>query len=171
MSAYEKVNTFEEVKEGEFQSSRLAEGFPETDDDRLEFTQHIRMMAISALTAGGKVSADKDTISSLSKIIDGIDKQVINKKRLVVADKAAENDSKVALLLEEISTQFVRGEQDIGKLYQDKPKRDDKVFSMDMSKRFNDIDDQELELDRKEEGAQEFFDRMENQHEDLRLKG
>ncbi|ATA65419.1 hypothetical protein CPT_Moabite_167 [Serratia phage Moabite] len=168
MSGYEKVETFEEVKEGEFQSSRVAEGFPGNDDDRLEFTQSIRMMAVNQLVTDGKVPTDKDSINSLSKLLDGIDKQVIGKKRIQVADKANENDERIAHLLEEMSTRVVRGETPIESMYAGKPTRDDKVFSLNMAAEFDDIDDSELVIDKKEESSSEFFERMENAHEDLR---
>ncbi|UQT03095.1 hypothetical protein TOTORO_02320 [Serratia phage vB_SmaS-Totoro] len=168
MSGYEQVQSFEEVKEGEFQSSRVSEGFPTNDDDRLEFTQSIRMMAVNQLIEGGKVPTDKDSINSLSKLLDGIDKQAIGKKRIQVADKANENDERIAHLLEEMSTRVVRGEVPIADIYKGKPARDDRVFSLNMANDFDDIDDSELVIDKKEESSTEFFERMENQHEDLR---
>jgi hypothetical protein len=47
---------------------------------------------------------DPKNISNALKALDGIDKQVINKKRLVIEDRAANENAKTAKLIAEVLT-------------------------------------------------------------------
>jgi len=53
-----------------------------SDDEILAFTQNARIGIASKLLANGKIPEDKSDRNLLTNVLDGLDRQVINKKRV-----------------------------------------------------------------------------------------
>lgn len=70
-----------------------------TDDAVMDFTQQKRMQIVQALTAGNKLPEDVKEQATLLKALDGLDKQAMGKKRLIVEDKKADNEKEAAALV------------------------------------------------------------------------
>lgn len=170
MASYERVEEFEEVEAGEYLPKNTVDEapvLPQTDDDRLDFTQDIRGMVINQLMVGGKVPiTDKDQMGVLLKALDGIDKQALGKKRLDVTKDAARDLNSVAKLLEEASKQLIdqHGVDPAAGYLKNQPARDPNVFKRDITNDFSDILDEELALERREENSEEFFRRYEEEN-------
>lgn len=55
------------------------------DDSILDLTQRVRLRTLKALTQDGStIPLDKDSINAIAKLADGLDKQVVSKKRLMI---------------------------------------------------------------------------------------
>lgn len=167
MAAYEQVEEFEpipEEKEGEVLSSRPADGMPQDPDDRLNFTQNIRAMIVNEVIKGGNIPvADKDQMSVLKDALDGIDRQELGKKKISAKkEETAANINNVAKMLERFSMEVSRTTNGapMEKMLADKPKRDPNIFNRDVRDQFPDIHQSELELTRREESSEDFFERM-----------
>lgn len=165
MASFEQVDEFEPVPEGEFlPANQDGSVLPQADDDRLDFTQDIRGMIISQLMTGGKApTTDKDQMNMLDKMLNGIDKQVLGKKRVAVSQDAAKDINAVAKMLEEVSKQVsheFHGDPMKEMMKNHKP-RDPNVFNIDLRQEFDDIEEDELALERREENSEEFFRRVE----------
>lgn len=72
------------------------------DDKALAYTLDARMTLAKKVFALDPTQLDSKDISNALKALDGIDKQVINKKRLVLEDKANDIHAKSAKLLAEV---------------------------------------------------------------------
>lgn len=72
------------------------------DDAALEYTLGARMDLARKLLSQPPETTDPKDISNALKALDGIDKQVINKKRLVLEDKAANENAKAARLIADV---------------------------------------------------------------------
>ncbi|QXO09675.1 hypothetical protein pEaSNUABM11_00251 [Erwinia phage pEa_SNUABM_11] len=66
------------------------------EDDVLRFTQQVRMLALNQVSLTKDLGSDHKAINSLAKLADGMDKQVLTKKRIATAEKANEISSDVA---------------------------------------------------------------------------
>lgn len=60
------------------------------DDDALRFTQLARMFALNQVMNIKDLGADPKAVSSLAKLADGMDKQILTKRRIATAEKANE---------------------------------------------------------------------------------
>lgn len=167
MAAYEQVEEFEpipEEKEGEVLSARPADGMPQDSDDRLDFTQNVRALIVNEIIKGGQVPVnDKDRMSILKDALDGIDRQELGKKKISAKkEETAANINNVAKMLERFSMEVSRSTNGapMEKMLAEKPKRDPSVFNRDVRAQFPDINESELELTRREESSEEFFERM-----------
>lgn len=169
MASFEQVEEFESIPEGEFlPATQDGSVLPQADDDRLDFTQDIRGMVINQLMPGGKAPiSDKDQMGILDKMLNGIDKQVLGKKRVAVSQDAAKDINTVAKMLEEVSKQVsheFRGDPMKEMMKNHRP-RDPNVFNIDLRHEFDDIEEDELTLERREENSEEFFRRVESTRE------
>lgn len=168
MSSYEQVEDFEEGSEGEYlPASPESAMLPKKDDDKLDYTQDIRGMVIAQLSEGGKFPIhDKDQMNILDKMLNGIDKQVLGKKRVEVSKEAARDINQTARLLEELSKQVTHdhGVDPMKEILKNHQTRDPSVFNRDIRANFTDILDDELTLERREENSEEFFRRFEQDH-------
>lgn len=70
-----------------------------TDDAVMDYTQQKRMQIIEALTRDNKLPEDVKEQTTLMKALDGLDKQAMGKKRLIVEDKKADNEKEAAALV------------------------------------------------------------------------
>lgn len=164
MSGYEQVETFEPV-EGELISDRPEEGFPDTPEGRLEYTQSIRAMIINQLCTGGKIPTnDKDQMAMLKDALSGIDSQELNKKKIENKKEENANVNSIAKILESVSKEVSRNTNGAGLApgMSTRGPRDPKLFNRDIRNDFN-VDSQELELVRREESSEDFFNRMEEE--------
>ena len=93
--------------EGEEDEEEQEVGAQPGDDD-LDYTQDIRKQVVNSMFKGGKPPEDLDSVKVLLATLDGIDKQVISKRRLKQVDKGLNNDAKVAELLEKAQLQAER---------------------------------------------------------------
>jgi hypothetical protein len=60
------------------------------EDDVLRYTQQVRLMALNQIAQIHNVGADPKAVNSLAKLADGMDKQVLTKRRIATAEKANE---------------------------------------------------------------------------------
>lgn len=73
----------------------------------LQYTQRVREMAVNALTEGGTViPTGKGQLEFLTQSLNGLDDQVIKRKRLKIEDKKADNESAIADLIEQALSQM-----------------------------------------------------------------
>ena len=76
---------------------------PLSDDQVLMFAQEIRTRAVHQILAEGNFPVnDKDTMGTLAKMLDGLDKQALGKKRLDTDNKATDVAAQANLILGEI---------------------------------------------------------------------
>lgn len=171
MPGFEEFNEDSAI-EGQFISGKPdLSSMPEDEDEQLIFTQNVRMMAVNQLSSGGQLPVtDKDQMGVLVKLLDGIDKQVLGKKRIVQGDKSNANTAMIAKALEEFSLTVAKEGTDkvIKASLVDQPVRDPNVFNRDLTNEFTDIEDDEMALDSQQESSEDFFKRIEDQHEELR---
>lgn len=66
------------------------------EDDVLRFTQQARALALNQLLQTKDLGNDPKAVNSLSKLVDGMDKQVLTKRRIATAEKANEISGDVA---------------------------------------------------------------------------
>lgn len=170
MASFEQVDEFEPVPEGEFlPANQDGSVLPRDDDDRLDYTQDIRGMIINQLIPGGKAPiVDKDQMNMIEKMLSGIDKQVLGKKRVAVAKEAGRDIASVSKMLEELSKQVSHdhGANPMPSMLKNHKTRDPNVFNRDIRDMFDDILPDELALERREENSEEFFRRIEEKKED-----
>ena len=74
------------------------------DDAALDYTLNARLRIARTILAQDITTNDPKNISNALKALDGVDKQVINKKRLVIEDKAANENAKTAKLIADVLT-------------------------------------------------------------------
>ena len=73
----------------------------------LQKTQQIREMAINCLTKNGtEIPNGKGQLEFLTQTLNGLDDQVIKRKRLKIEDKKADNESAIADLIEQALSQM-----------------------------------------------------------------
>lgn len=73
----------------------------------LQLTQRIREMAVDKLTEGGTIiPTGKGQLEFLTQSLNGLDDQVIKRKRLKIEDKKADNESAIADLIEQALSQM-----------------------------------------------------------------
>ncbi len=72
------------------------------DDKVLAYTLDARLTLAKKILALDPTQLDSKDVSNALKALDGADKQVINKKRLVLEDKANDIHAKSAKLLSEV---------------------------------------------------------------------
>lgn len=72
------------------------------DDAALDYTLNARLRIAKTILAQDISTNDPKNISNALKALDGVDKQVINKKRLVIEDKAANENAKTAKLIADV---------------------------------------------------------------------
>lgn len=137
------------------------------DDDRLEFTQNIREQIVTGLMPTGKAPTDLKEIDRLLATLDGIDRAVHTKRRSKQADKQIQNDAAIAKILEKAQLELerknltgvnpapVRGKNDLDPSFLPTPRV--------LEGEFKDVTEQETSAD--------FFERMENDHPELRRGG
>lgn len=77
-----------------------------SDDSLLELTQTIRKEIITDLTPNGKMPIDNKERLALLATLNDMDKQVVNKKRLSIDSKAADNAQLVADAVTRITDMF-----------------------------------------------------------------
>jgi hypothetical protein len=67
----------------------------------LQKTQQIREMALNLITENGTtIPNDRGRLEFLTQTLNGLDDQVIKRKRLKIEDKKADNDEAIAALIE-----------------------------------------------------------------------
>jgi hypothetical protein len=134
------------------------------DDDRLEFTQNVREQIVTGLMPTGKAPTDLKEIDRLLATLDGIDRAVHTKRRTKQADKQVQNDTMIAKILEKAQLELER-KQLTGS--NSAPTR--AANALDPSFLSQPVT---LEGEFKEQVEQEtsadFFERMENDHPELR---
>lgn len=81
-------------------------------DPDFDYTQNLRKRVVDKLLeqSMGDVPTDKDSVLILKDFLDGIDKQVVAKKRIRIANKDSQTNANVAKLLEEMSRKRNTGE-------------------------------------------------------------
>ena len=73
----------------------------------LQKTQQIREMAINIMTKNGTdIPSGKGQLEFLTQTLNGLDDQVIKRKRLKIEDKKADNESAIADLIEQALSQM-----------------------------------------------------------------
>jgi hypothetical protein len=83
---------------------QIVQGGQMTDDEILSFTRGVRVAAVKELTRSGAVPAENGEKALLMTALKDLDSQAINKKRLVIEEKGADNSSLiVAHLLKEVN--------------------------------------------------------------------
>ena len=86
-----------------FNAERIADAAKMTDDEILNFTKGVRITAVKKLTENGFVPSENGDKAMLMTILKDLDSQAINKKRLVIEEKGADNSSLiVAALLKQV---------------------------------------------------------------------
>lgn len=79
-----------------------------TDDEILNYTKGVRVSIVKDLTRTGTVPADNANKALLMTALKDLDQQAINKKRLVIEEKGADNSSLiVATLLRQVDKKSV----------------------------------------------------------------
>lgn len=81
------------------------EGDIDDDDALMRHTQHLRIAVIDQLMDQSGYANDPKAVGSLQKMMDGIDKQVLGKRRAAAADKSNAINSDLANTLNEWVTQ------------------------------------------------------------------
>lgn len=79
-----------------------------THDQLLAYTQGLRVRALNAIVEGDKIPTDPDSIQALTKIADGIDRQVLTLKRLAADETNGQKDRDTALLISAMSNKLAR---------------------------------------------------------------
>lgn len=69
----------------------------------LDYTQRIRQLTVDKITQDG-IPIDNKDLASLSMLLDSMDKQEINKARIIVEDKAANVDKHASELIKAMAT-------------------------------------------------------------------
>jgi hypothetical protein len=86
---------------------------PMTDDELLNYTQGVRVVVVKAITnvkPGDVLNVDDPKLmSTLAKFADGIDKQIIGRRRIDAANKTAGGLSDIANALDS----YIRGKKSV----------------------------------------------------------
>jgi hypothetical protein len=83
---------------------------PSDDLDDMEYAQVTRKRMLKAMMPGGVVPGEAKDVSNIIKILDGIDKQSFNKKKLVIDEKNAGSNAEVAAAAIALSRKFGIGD-------------------------------------------------------------
>lgn len=84
--------------------NEIVQGGKMTDDEVLNYTRGVRVTVVKELTRNGAVPSENGDKSLLMTALKDLDAQAINKKRLVIEEKGADNSSLiVAHLLKEVN--------------------------------------------------------------------
>lgn len=84
-------------------AERILDASKMTDDEILNFTKGVRITAVKKLTENGFVPSENGDKAMLITMLKDLDSQAINKKRLVIEEKGADNSSLiVAALLRQV---------------------------------------------------------------------
>lgn len=83
---------------------------PSDDLDDMEYAQTARKRMLKAMMPGGVVPSEAKDVSNIIKILDGIDKQSFNKKKLVIDEKNAGSNAEVAAAAIALSRKFGIGD-------------------------------------------------------------
>lgn len=84
--------------------NEIVQGAKMTDDEVLNYTRGVRVTVVKELTRNGAVPSENGDKSLLMTALKDLDAQAINKKRLVIEEKGADNTSLiVAQLLKEVN--------------------------------------------------------------------
>lgn len=73
-----------------------------SDDDVLNFTRGVRVKVVQDLTKGGAVSGDNSDRILLTNMLNGLDTQAINNKKIAADEKS--NDNAAAIVAELLRT-------------------------------------------------------------------
>lgn len=83
----------------------------EQDRARLERVQRLREQIIDEVMADGKVPADKEDRAFLMEAARDLDKSIINKARIKVADKTGEGNANAAKIIADVLARHVNIQQ------------------------------------------------------------
>lgn len=75
---------------------------PLTDDEALEYTKSVRLKAIGSMVGGEKVPTDKDDRKFLVNLLNGLDSQVLSKKRISADQDSAQSQAAAAATIAEV---------------------------------------------------------------------
>lgn len=92
------------VSQQQATQEKIVQGGKMTDDEILSYTRGVRVTVVKELTASGAVPSESADKALLMTALKDLDQQAINKKRLVIEEKGADNSSLiVAHLLKEVN--------------------------------------------------------------------
>ena len=80
-----------------------------THDQLLEYTQGLRVKTLNQIVEGDKVPTDPDSIMAITKMMDGIDRQVLTLKRLAADENNSAKDRDTAVMIANMSNKLARG--------------------------------------------------------------
>lgn len=134
------------------------------DDDRLEFTQNIREQIVTGLMPTGKPPADMKELDRLLATLDGIDRAVHTKRRTKQGEKAVQNDAAIAKILEKAQLELERKSLTGAN---SAPVRPANALDPSFLPQPVTLEGEFVEQSEQESSA-DFFERMENDHPELR---
>lgn len=73
------------------------------EEELLAYTQRIRIAAVGALTLGRGISTDPKELASLTSVLDGIDRQEINKAKIDLENQSVKNEQDTTAFIAAIS--------------------------------------------------------------------
>lgn len=73
------------------------------EEQLLSYTQRIRLAAVGALTVNNTISSDPKELAALTSVLDGIDRQEINKAKIELDNKSLKNDQDTTAFIAAIS--------------------------------------------------------------------
>jgi hypothetical protein len=134
------------------------------DDDRLEYTQKMREAVVGSLAKNGEIPDDMKIVDRLLQTLDGIDRAVHTKRRSKQVDKQQANDAQVAKILERAQLELER--KNLTGVSSAPPRKNN---SLDPSFLQRPVTlEGEFRESVEQENSADFFERMENDHPELR---
>lgn len=80
-----------------------------SQDEMLQYTQGIRLKAVGQLIEGDRVPTDTDSLNSITKLLDGMDRQALTLKRIAAESEGGQKDRDTALMIATMSEKLARG--------------------------------------------------------------
>lgn len=73
------------------------------EEELLSYTQRLRLGIVSALTADRGISTDPKDVATLNSVLDGIDRQEINKAKIDIENQSVKNEQDTTAFIAAIS--------------------------------------------------------------------
>lgn len=80
-----------------------------SQDEMLQYTQGIRLKAVGQLIEGDRVPTDTDSLNSITKLLDGMDRQALTLKRIAAESEGGQKDRDTALMIATMSEKLRSG--------------------------------------------------------------